>query len=749
MAIKYTIPFFDDSNVKWRVDLDIPNYSGEIIELRGVGRTFCQIDYGASNEDPYEEILSSSVNVQLYNQNDEIDVRELQMLNDMEGRLHLYRDEVLEWSGYILPDGITRLMTGSPYSINITATDGLMLLENMPFQGVTNWPLPEGIINRSPLAFIRYVLFNTGNLNIRLPIRWTSSVLSDFYDDDGFAGSTGFGQLGQAWTDLNGETRSCMYLLRGLLSAFQMRIFQSNGRWNIERLNDVFTGDFSWKEINTTYGPTDIPELTLGTTGNNTVPMFVNENQVMMTKPLVSDVEVTYDHTQAENCLPNGGFDIFPIGSGMPTYWGFELRPGDNPSSNEYNSLNKRPGHSVELTNSSDATEEAVFSLNYDVPVDTNILFKRFLLGFAFMPTEFGFPKQSEDLIDWSTNPLKISVSLTYNEKYYYLNEFGYWIDETSPAHQQVVATDWNSSADTFTVYFDQNKSFFIGDQVDITIVRGGNVINKSVQFTETMDVENGTNYIVSQIQDGFTTSVNPWSVSINNTDNDSRNSASTRKIDGYFKYIYPKVDQLKIYDIASFQFEGKGGNTEILLPSIGENLTGFNGMMNIAFYIKPNQRYVLDDVYFRFEKNSDVYRSSINTGKKTNKEEKSIKISSSFTGFMLSNIALNYYDSAKEYKFYDNKYTGSLTGMTANAIMRLKHLARELFQGDIMVSDENGWKFNKTYNIEGKKFIPLNSRYNVETCIATVNSMECEDGDPVLSEKHYGSNETILSNTQ
>jgi len=772
MAVKYTIPFRDDANILWRVDLDIPSYSGDPIELIGVGRTFCSIDYGASNEDLFEAIVNSSVTIHLYNKSGEIDIRELQLLDNMDGRLILYKDNILHWSGFILPEGIERLIAPNPYTVSITATDGLKLLDNLPFQGLNNWDLAIGMRFNCPLAFVREILFYR-HLGITLPIRWTTSVESVEHEDDGFAGQTGWGALGQAWTDFNGENRSCLYILQGLLSAFQMRIFQSEGRWNLERVNDVCDGEYTWKEIDTLYGPSDIPNLTTGTINVNIEHPFVNENQVMMIKPAVTDMEVTYDHNQAENNLPNGDFELWPSGLGLPSYWTFAPKEGDQPTSEMHASLNKRPGNAIQLTNQSLATEEAVFTLVQDLPVDTNILFKRFLLGFTFMPSKFGFSHDSvTETIDWTNNPLKISVSLTYDDKFWYLNEFGYWQSESRGTDLGVnfirVDREYNefpNQAATFWVWFEGSPN--VGDVLVVSIKdkvgSSGNYVDHT--YTATLSEEGDLYTCLQNLLNNIPSNIDGWTV--NNKavimDGDNRGCVRFRYYFNLgnalgrtyksgalqeFQFIYPSVENLKVNDIATIAFQGKGGNSEILLPDMGENESGFNGKMNISFFIKPNQQYVLDDVYFRFEKNNDVYKSSIITGKRSNTEKKTLNISSSFTGFMISNIMTNYYNSGDEYQFTDGKYTGSLTGLTANAIMRTRYTPRELFQGDFNVV-QNGWKFNNIYAIEGKKFMPLNSRYNIESCTVNVTALECEDGNPELSEKHYGSNDTILSNTQ
>ncbi|MDR2274345.1 MAG: hypothetical protein LBF27_25785 [Sphingobacterium sp.] len=749
MAVKYTIPFKDDANVLWRVDIDLPSYTGEAIELVGVGRTFCALDYGASSEDPYEPILSSSVTIQFYNKNGEVDIRELQLLSDLEGRVLLYKDDIIKWSGYILSDGIQRLIAPNPYTVSITATDGLQLLNTIPFNGLRKDPLVDGMSVICPLAYVREILFHYRHLGIIFPIRWTSAVESVFHDDDGFAGETGWGSLGDSWKDLNENNRSCMYVLSGILSAFQMRIYQWDGKWLIERINDVFTGVYPWKEINTAFDGQGVPALTTGISDVNKEYPFVNENQVMNIKPSLTDMEVTYDYSQAENNLPNGGFDKLFFGAFI--YWHFLPIPGSvQPNFTQYPSLSNRPGTSAKLTNYDDASGEATFTLVDKVPVDTSVLFKRFLLGFTFLPLG-GFTYNSQTgLIDWTNNPLQISVSFTKDDKTWYLNEFGYWWNEdTATIIQKFEYGFINPPLPYYCVLFSNSLFFNPGDVVTFTFLRNGTVENIPFTFNTLTTPEDALITFLNGIPNTQELIGNPGKKGfvIYDVVDSPENKVETGKTELSIRRVNLSVDSLKLNDIAPIAFSGKGGNSEILLPSISENFDTINGLMNIQFFVKRNQEYVIDDAYFRFEQNNEVFKSSLETVKKTNSEKKSLNISSSFTGFMLSNIMSNFYDSNKEYKFTDGKYTGSLTGMTANAIMRLRYVPREVFQGDLHLGNQD-WSVNTIYEIEGKKFLPLNSRYNIETCTVNLTALECEDGNPILTENRYGSNDTILSNT-
>jgi len=53
---------------------------------------------------------------------------------------------------------------------------------------------------------------------------------------------------GEGYTDYNGNVKTCMYVLSGMLKAMQSRIYQSNGFWQIERINDIVSGSFYYRQ---------------------------------------------------------------------------------------------------------------------------------------------------------------------------------------------------------------------------------------------------------------------------------------------------------------------------------------------------------------------------------------------------------------------------------------------------------------------------------------------------------------------
>ena len=781
MAVKYSIPFFDDFNQEWRVDIDLPDYVGEPVELTGVGRVFCQPEWSAG-DDPYEPIVNSKVTVQFYNRGGEVNVQELQLLPDMTGRLHLYRGTELWWTGYVIPDGIQRMLQPMPYPITITATDGLAMLKDVPFRLGNNWPMPAGVSNRSPMSFIRYVLYgftSSPHLGITLPIRFQCDIENVEYSDSAIMGTISWGALGEAWTDFNGNSRTCEYILQGMLRSLQCRLIQFGGKWHIQRINDVVGGTYTWTELGTETGTA--PTVTTGVTDmvagiSPTFYPMVNENQVATMKAAYTDVVATYEHYQAENVIPNGGFEMW-ITAGPPFYWEFEDRPGSASMLNEYEALRQDGfGKSVEVSNGlflSPATDYDVFRLSGGLPVDANILFKRFLWGFTILPLE-GFPLTDYDpnnpdgqVIDWETSPIQVRVS--YNAKdrngdvqTMFLNEYGYWQYTPTGGYMALISYNKQQSGGNTTFTYRIVGNPLVGNTISFRYTGGSGTeytvgTGTAGDLYGTLDDMLTNAWQMPVVISRTVTAISAYEVEVVIVDDGLASNDLVCKIvsgkdtilDGNWLPI--QVDTLKMGDIAYIAFQGKGGNNEIIFPDPGV-LDGAQldttGVLNIEFMVMPNQRYVLDDVYFRIEENNDVYQSRIqDDSKRSNRKTVDLNISSSFSGFMLSNLMTSYDKSNTEFRFTDGKYTGSLTGMTANAMMRYHHLPREIFEGDIYTNGRD-WQANHIYLFDGKKYLPLVSRYNIETGVVTLTAIEGSDDANEFVEEHYGSNELILSNT-
>jgi len=162
------------------------------------------------------------------------------------------------------------------------------------------------------------------------------------------------------------------------------------------------------------------------------------------------------------------------------------------------------------------------------------------------------------------------------------------------------------------------------------------------------------------------------------------------------------------------------------------------------------DQIYIIDNVSITIEDNNDIYEITETTSKNTLKETVELNISSSFSGYMSSNLMTAYYNSPNEFYFKDGQfYTGSLTAITAAAVLRFRHSPSLIYTGSVYVGNKD-YSYNEIYLIDSlgqSRFMPMQSSYNIETCKVTLTAIECRNDNVIFTEKFYGSNDKILSN--
>lgn len=656
MAVKYTIPFKAHDNIQWRVDISNDQYTGGQINVRGVSERSTTLERDGDTDDPFSVFIKGTLSLSIYNQG-QIDVNELQQAQDRDFKVSLYREDILKWVGFLVPDGISMPFLSTPYNVEIKAICGLTMLENLPYvhndlQGTT------GDISRCPINYIRNILFT--NLGISLPIRWTNNLeCTAFPDEDVLTtiqwATTGEGfysyQSGQNGDD-PGPSQSCAYVLEGILKSMQCRIFQENGMWMIRRVTDTVTGNLIYKQVAANLG------MLIVQTGKEKITKsiggtygFVEEDQVLTVKQGIKTCKVTYNANVRENILPNGNQDIIydRIFNLKPKIWGGY--PGTEPISiNSVASIDGREGYSTEIDALS--SDQRYFTMTSEggtlyadgLPIDTKTQIRRINFGFIFSPTGFPIIPGPDEVIDWTDKPLQLQIILNLFNDRYYLNDYGYW--QSDPAA--------------------------------ITIV----------------------------------------------------------------------VDNMRLHDVAQVNFDKFQG---IIMPEPSSNpIAGDTSNIQVAFIAKLGYKYQLDNIKITVNTGNDVYESTLDTSKNTTLDERELTISSSYSGYMISNFMSDAFSSDEECYFNDGLlYSGTLTGLAANAIMRYRYKSSRIFNGSIITKGKN-YSFDEIYTIAtlgASKFLPLNSSYNIEKCEVSLVAMECRNDLLILTEKYYSSNDQTLSN--
>lgn len=207
-------------------------------------------------------------------------------------------------------------------------------------------------------------------------------------------------------------------------------------------------------------------------------------------------------------------------------------------------------------------------------------------------------------------------------------------------------------------------------------------------------------------------------------------------------------IDGMKIGDIAQVSFD-KFQGVKIPKPDtqpVAEDICD----LQIIFRVKDGQTYSLDNVSITIDNGNDVYEVFNDTSKNTSADSTELNISSSFGGYMLSNFMTSALNSDTECRFNDGLiYSGTLTAVNSQARMRFRYKSSQILNSDIYVANGK-WVFDEIYSVDtllGKKFLPLNAKYNIEKCQVNIIAMEARNDVITLRESFYSSNDKQGSN--
>lgn len=215
--------------------------------------------------------------------------------------------------------------------------------------------------------------------------------------------------------------------------------------------------------------------------------------------------------------------------------------------------------------------------------------------------------------------------------------------------------------------------------------------------------------------------------------------------------YIPISVDNLSPLDVATVDFNAFQNVIMPTTPPTDKIIAGYESNLQILFRIAEGQEYKVDNVYVKIDKGNDVYESAFTTSKNTTTDERTLNISSSFGGYQLSNFMSSPFTSGDECFFRDEEvYTGTLTGLNSNAIMRCMYKAMRILNTDINVNSLP-WSFDSTFLVDTMStsiFLPLNASYDTEKCqVNGLVAIEIRNDLVNLTEKYYNSNDAPLSN--
>lgn len=252
---KYFLSFCDANNKLCRVSIMQDNFTGSTTELIGQEEPFI-ISYDNSDDFKFKGIIESEASVNLVFDDDALSLSELWTSNERTFKVEYTVDDVLEWIGFIIPEGFDYNLKGGYYEATLIARDGLATLEgilfktdNNQFYGVQDFGYNNG--PEFPFILILTEILRKLDLGIDL---WTlvdyyeqtmTELKSDSRDSDPLAVSfvnvktyvndtdredvAYFEDVNEAW--------DCKKIIENICNIWGSRLYQQNGVWRLKSIH--------------------------------------------------------------------------------------------------------------------------------------------------------------------------------------------------------------------------------------------------------------------------------------------------------------------------------------------------------------------------------------------------------------------------------------------------------------------------------------------------------------------------------
>lgn len=730
MGVKYFLNYFSRLGNEFRIEINIPNYNGERIEVLGVEDSEFHLSTAISNT-PFDDFINTlSASISVYSDN--IDVKELQLMNDLECKIDVFKNNKLYYTGCLIADGLTEKITSRGAVIALTTSDNLKQLEGKELI-LTNPPSPivDGVqvSYRSPINYFRQLFNMVGSV---LPINWHVSTLNQ--GTNAFAGLAEWSPRGEI-IQLN--SMNAWVILSEMAKSLTLKVYQQNGEWWVINESDVIREGGVVEVYRIAATMEEVTATKFNKSFNTEVNEILEDLYSTVIKS-VGKVEVTYSATRDENIVPNGDFEH--TSSGSPLYWeAVDSELGYTTIANQTISI--RGGNSLEFTSFKDEQNAVTFGgeLNkYYIPLDCKTLFKSLTFGFTFMPEKYPTylsPPEKKDLIAWLEKmPLKYQVTYTANGNLYYLNENGYWNTDRGESLKYVSTTDINKVNFSGVGRSGQSVIFFFqyGGREAFTVP-----LNRDFNTTrETLE------YIASQapIELGAVAYDSFITFRVNaQTSLAARIDDTNAVVDNFIPVI---LNNVMNGDINLVTFQSKGNEGRILMPK-PDSLDNFGeGLLSIKFIqIGENAKTTLDDVYINVENAFDVYELDLVNNKNAT-QKYDMKISSSFSGCDLSSYMNNFSNTNEVYKFERNGISASLTEHFGRDVLSWREKPLTVLEGSFQ-GDVNLGAITTLYGI---KYIVFNKNYNSAKEITKLNLVEAHHNNNFPNVVHKSSLDNKIS---
>ena len=213
-SVRYIMTWLSQRGEDCRIEILEKDYTGEAAVKKMGSQPVMRIDSSEGG------IIGTSLQISIQADVDG-ELKHLYTTDSKKYKTILYKNDIPIWSGYLLQELYSENYIAPPYDVNLTATDQIALLKDVPYSAIGRMTLLE-IIKKAlqPTAL---------ELDFTIQASMKPTVLTEdvpflsyiTVNDYSFADST------------------CYEALQQILSTCNMALMQIDNRWHIYRINDI------------------------------------------------------------------------------------------------------------------------------------------------------------------------------------------------------------------------------------------------------------------------------------------------------------------------------------------------------------------------------------------------------------------------------------------------------------------------------------------------------------------------------
>lgn len=252
---KYFLSFCNPLGQSCRVSILQDGFVGITTELVGQAEPI-KISYDNSDDFKFKAIIESEASINLVFDDETLSLSELWTSNERTFKVEYTIEDVLEWTGFIIPEGFDYNLKGGKYEAVLTARDGLATLEgilfktdNNQFYGFQDFGYNDGV--QFPFILILTEILRKLDLGIDLwtlvdyyeetmtllnedsrnsdPLAISTVSVKTFINDTDREDIAYFEDVNEAW--------DCKKIIENICNIWGSRLYQQGGVWRFKSIH--------------------------------------------------------------------------------------------------------------------------------------------------------------------------------------------------------------------------------------------------------------------------------------------------------------------------------------------------------------------------------------------------------------------------------------------------------------------------------------------------------------------------------